>query len=281
LANLIYTVFWMLPVSRLMISIFNKFLFLPIGFRNLMESVSSLLLSFFLFFVVYLLTVFSTSIGLISLTDKKTIITLFSLFFVLKQLIVWFAYRPNNSRITNLQPSVYSYKNIVLNILMAILAPTILELAVRNGYAIPSVDVKVALPIVLLLLFSISLVLATCYLSIKRLDILNPETEVSEYKEHVQVSIHPKDIFRCFELEMANKRYMELPNRIYKVIKPVLELEGSENKGSFHGSTIQETQPTHKESSLPESARKIRDYPLNCVNEDLLLHFINHFPGQR
>jgi hypothetical protein len=25
----------------------------------------------------------------------------------------------------------------------------------------------------------------------------------------------------------------------------------------------------------------IRDYPLNCVNEDLLLHFINHFPGQR
>jgi hypothetical protein len=23
------------------------------------------------------------------------------------------------------------------------------------------------------------------------------------------------------------------------------------------------------------------DYPLNCVNEDLLLHFINHFPGQR
>jgi hypothetical protein len=161
------------------------------------------------------------------------------LFFVLKQLIVWFAYRPNNSRITNLQPSVYSYKNIVLNILMAILAPTILELAVRNGYAIPSVDVKVALPIVLLLLFSISLVLATCYLSIKRLDILNPETEVSEYKEHVQVSIHPKDIFRCFELEMANKRYMELPNRIYKVIKPVLELEGSENKGSFHGSTIQ------------------------------------------
>jgi hypothetical protein len=24
-----------------------------------------------------------------------------------------------------------------------------------------------------------------------------------------------------------------------------------------------------------------RDYPLNCVNEDLLLHFINHFPGQR
>jgi histidine triad (HIT) family protein len=26
---------------------------------------------------------------------------------------------------------------------------------------------------------------------------------------------------------------------------------------------------------------RVRDYPLNCVNEDLLLHFINHFPGQR
>ncbi len=257
-------------VSRLLISIFNRFLFLPIGFRNLMESVSSLLLSFLLFFVVYLLTVFSTSIGLIALTDKKTIMTLFSLFFVLKQLVVWFTYRPNNNRITNLQPSVYSCKNIVFNILMAILAPTILELLVRNGYAIPNVDVKVVLPIVLLLLFSISLVLATYYLSIKRLDVLNPETEVSEYKEHIQVSIHPKDIFRCFELEMANKRYMELPNRVYKAIKPVLELEGSENKGSFHGSTIQETQPTHKESSLPNIAKQVRLY-IAILGRTLLL----------
>jgi transcriptional regulator with XRE-family HTH domain len=37
-------------------------------------------------------------------------------------------------------------------------------------------------------------------------------------------------------------------------------------------------------SELDEKDRNVifgRDYPLNCVNEDLLLHFINHFPGQR
>jgi tRNA(fMet)-specific endonuclease VapC len=34
-------------------------------------------------------------------------------------------------------------------------------------------------------------------------------------------------------------------------------------------------------SRIKKNLSNLRDYPLNCVNEDLLLHFINHFPGQR
>ncbi|MCB9201936.1 MAG: hypothetical protein H6604_02645 [Flavobacteriales bacterium] len=247
-------------ISRLIISVFDKFLFLPIGFRNLLEAVSSIFFSFLIFLGVYLLAVFSTSIGLITLTNQKTVITLFGVFFVLQQLIIWVIYRPNNKRISTLRPSIYGYKNIVFTLIMAILAPLLLELALRDGNNIPNVDINVLFPIVLLLFFSVSLVLITYYLSSKRLENSNPETEVSEYKEHIQVSVHPKDIFRCFELEMANKRYLEHPNRIYKQIKPVLELEGSENKGSFTGGTIQETQPIYKENSLPNDAVKVRLY---------------------
>ncbi|MEA1787517.1 hypothetical protein U1E44_15550 [Arenibacter sp. GZD96] len=261
-------------VSRLLISVFHKSLFLPIGFRNLMESVASLLLSFLLFFAVYSLTIFSTSIGLIHLTDKTAIISLFGLFFVLKQFVVWFTYRPNTKRISLIAPSVYSYKNIIINILLAILAPVFLEVLARNGAAIPSLEINFAAPIALLFVCSLSLVLISYFLSLKRLEVLHPETAVSEYKEHIQVSVHPKDIFRCFEIEMANKRYMELPNRVYKEIKPILELEGSQNKGSFHGSTIQETQPIPRETNLPDSAKKERFYVALTGRVFLLFGFI-------
>jgi hypothetical protein len=264
-------------LSRLLISIFNKFLFLPINFRNLMESVSSILISFLIFFTLYLLTVFSASIGLINLTDKKAIISLFSIFFLFKQLLVWFNYRPNNKRIISWGSKSYSYKNIAYNIIMAILAPTIFELMLRNGLSLPTIEINIFVPILLLLIFSAGLFFITYFLCLKRVEILNPETEVSEYKEHIQVTVHPKDVFRCFEMEMSNKRYKELPNRIYKTIKPILELEGSQNKGSFHGSTIQETQPIYKLDNTPESAKKMRFYTALGSRILMLFSFIYLF----
>lgn len=124
----------------------------------------------------------------------------------------------------------------------------------------PPIKISLFLPIFLLFLFSISILGLAFFLSVNRLDILSPETAVSEYKDHVQASIHPKDFFRCFEIEMANNRYKELPNRVYKKRSPILKLEGSKNKGSFYGSTIQETQPIYKEEQLPEIAQKVRLY---------------------
>ena len=264
-------------VSRLLISIYEKFLFLPIGFRNLLESVSSLFLSFLIFLLIYLLTIFSTSIGLINLTDKNSLIAIFGLIFLLKQLFVWFHYRPNKNRVSKLKANVYSNKNIVVNVLIAIFIPVALELFIRRGGQIPIIDVNTFFPIILLFIFSAGLVLITYFLCLKRLEVLNPETSVSEYKEHIQVSFHPKDLFRCFEIEMANKRYKELPNRIYKEIKPVLELEGSSNKGSFKGSTIQETQPIYEEETLSEQTKTFRFYTAFVGRILLLISFIYLF----
>ncbi|MGB7395320.1 MAG: hypothetical protein WA913_13080 [Pricia sp.] len=264
-------------VFRLLISVYEKFLFLPIGFRNLLEGITSFLLSSLIFLTIYLLTVFSTSIGLINLTDNSSIMTLFGVVFLIKQLAVLFHYRPSKKRISEPEPNIYSYKNIVFNILIAVLVPAVLELYVNNGGIVPSLDINIFLPVLLVLLLSAGIVLTAGFLCLKRLDVMNPETSVSEYKDHIQVSVHPKDIFRCFEIEMANKRYKELPNRVYKQIKPTLELEGSMNKGSFNGDTIQETQPVYEGEDFPEAGKTFRFYVAMLGRMLVLISFIYLF----
>ncbi|SHK17350.1 hypothetical protein SAMN04488007_2256 [Maribacter aquivivus] len=247
-------------LSRLLISIYERFIFLPKGFRILLESVSSLFFSFVIFLIVYLLSVFSISLGLISVTEKDEIITIYGVIFLVKQIIVWFFYRPNKKRISSSDASVYSYGKIIVNVILAILAPISLEMYVRNGGILPNLDINTFLPIALLFLLSGALVAITVFLCIKRLDVLNPETSVSEYKEHIQVAVHPKDIFRCFEIEMANKRYKEMPNRKYVDEKPFLFLEGSENKGAFKGDTVQETQPIYVPGQVSGISKTVRFY---------------------
>ena len=68
-------------------------------------------------------------------------------------------------------------------------------------------------------------------------------TEVSEYRDHWQESVHPMDIFRAIEMTLANHRYMEIPNREYLKEEPNLLGQGSENKGDFKGETLHEIQP--------------------------------------
>ena len=264
-------------VSRLLISAYERFLFLPVGFRILLESASSSLMSFLIFLAIYLLTIFSTSIGLVNLTDKNILITLFGVVFLVKQLIVMFYYRPNNARISDVKTNIYSYKNIIFNVLIAVFIPVALELFIQYGGSLPNLNINILIPTMLFLLFSVGIVGIICFLCLKRLEVMNPETSVSEYKDHIQVSVHPKDVFRCFEIEMANKRYKELPNRIYKEIKPVLELEGSMNKGSFKGSTIQETQPVYEGDNLPDIAKTARFYVALVGRLLLLTSFIYLF----
>ncbi len=68
-------------------------------------------------------------------------------------------------------------------------------------------------------------------------------TNVSEYREHWQENVHPMDIFRALEMTLANHRYLEIPNRVYRLKRPNLKGQDSENKGDFTGETLQEIQP--------------------------------------
>lgn len=76
-----------------------------------------------------------------------------------------------------------------------------------------------------------------------RLSQANPLSEVSELRENWQESVHPNEIFINLDnLVMANRRFKEVPNRVYKELDPQL-IEQVEGKGGFKGEMIHEIQP--------------------------------------
>jgi hypothetical protein len=80
-------------------------------------------------------------------------------------------------------------------------------------------------------------------LAIRRAPAEQPQTSVTEYREHWQESVHPMDIFRAIEITLAKHRFQEIPNRVYVNDVPQLVAQGSQNKGEFEGRTVQEIQP--------------------------------------
>ena len=94
-----------------------------------------------------------------------------------------------------------------------------------------------------------------------------PKTEVSEYRDQWQESVHPMDIFRCFDLTMADFRFQEIPNRIYERHNPQLV---DDAKGDFSGSMIQETQPIPQPAEVSPALDLLRKANL-FAGEGLLL----------
>nr|WP_282444724.1 hypothetical protein [Idiomarina sp. ATCH4] len=92
----------------------------------------------------------------------------------------------------------------------------------------------------------------------KRLAHANPVAEVSELRENWQESVHPKEIFINLDnLVMANRRYREVPNRVYRELDPNLQ-EHVDGKGAFSGEMIQEIQPQVKPMGLGALFEKFR-----------------------
>ena len=80
----------------------------------------------------------------------------------------------------------------------------------------------------------------------QRMACADPVAEVSELRENWQESVHPNEIFINLDnLVMANRRYKEVPNRVYRELDPQLQ-EQTDGKGGFRGEMIQEVQPKVK-----------------------------------
>lgn len=87
---------------------------------------------------------------------------------------------------------------------------------------------------------------------------INPIAEVSELRENWQESVHPDEIFINLDnLVMANRRYKEVPNRVYRELDPQLQ-EQVDGKGGFKGELIQEVQPKFRPLMLGGAFTKAR-----------------------
>jgi hypothetical protein len=136
----------------------------------------------------------------------------------------------------------FSPGTLVLWVAVALLAP--FALVWLNGIQpLPALPFSPFPWFVLTLLAGAAACAFSLYLALRRAPPAPPPTQVTEYREHWQESVHPMDIFRAVEITLAKHRFQEIPNRIYENDVPELMAQGSQNKGEFTGRTVQEIQP--------------------------------------
>lgn len=257
---------WM---GRFVHSIFSKLIFLPYPIRNISQEIVSVLTTTVIAFIAFGLTYFVSSSGLAG-EAGHIIMPIFSIFILIYLVAAWrkAANAVSLDRVKQLNSA--GAASVAKIITFSILFPV----AIGGGYhfvnqninpnnsfyqVADKVTVFSAWPS-LLTLIGLGLVTAgfVFYLVNIRSQQSTTNTEVSEYRENLQESVHPNEIFINIEnIVLANRRYKEIPNRTYMNFDPVLE-EQSQGKGSFAGELLIETQPEFSSVEQPASYKTTR-----------------------
>lgn len=233
--------------SRALHTILPRLLFLPYAYRNLVLRMAQGLVQTFMGFLCYGLAWFSGSTGL---TDIATTPVLDWLAIVLSfyLIIVWWGKRQPLSPALQKTNIVVGVGGIVLWLVAAILLPMALSYIHNSVSPLPPVVFSSAKYIFMVTGFALVTVVLVMALVRLRLGNVEPKSEVSEMRDTWQEPLHPQELFINFEnIVMANRRYREVPNRVYRELDANLVEEGSDDKGRFSGELIQETQPVYRE----------------------------------
>ncbi|WP_058308583.1 hypothetical protein [Gracilibacillus massiliensis] len=249
------------PVSlleRAVYSMFPKFIFLPYAMRNFINVYIRKIGYSLIGFLFYILALLSGAVGLTFLS-QSSFANWMGIGLLLYLVVIW-VFKPIRKKevIQDKQLSQGRNGHIVWAIVLSILLPTVIELLLRQGITLPEAPFNPTFALVLFLLLMTLAFVASLLLTRIRADIAEPITETSEFREHWQENVHPKDFFRALDMEMMELRYKEIPNRIYRELNPNLHMEGSMDKGSFAGDTIQETQPVYQEMDYPDNLKTFR-----------------------
>lgn len=257
---------WM---GRFVHSIFPKLIFLPYPIRNISQEIVSVLTTTIIAFIAFGLTYFVSSSGLAG-EAGHIIMPMFSILILVYLIAAWrnAASAVSLNRVKQLNSA--GAASVAKIIAFSILFPV----AIGGGYhyisknmqldaeiyqVIDSVNLFSAWPS-LLTLIALGIVTAifVFYLVGIRSKQSTTNTEVSEYRDNLQESVHPNEIFINIEnIVLANRRYKEIPNRTYMNFDPVLE-EQSQGKGSFSGELLIETQPKFVTVEQPASYKLTR-----------------------
>ncbi|SEL48370.1 hypothetical protein SAMN05216262_1128 [Colwellia chukchiensis] len=252
---------WM---GRFVHSIFPKLIFLPYPIRNISQEVVSVLTTSLIAFLAFGLTYFVSSSGLAGQAGH-IIMPIFSIVILLYLVSAWrkAANAVSLDRVKQLNSA--GAASVAKIITFSIVFPVVIGVGyyylsqnVRLDDSVYQVADSIAIFSAWPSLFTlIGLgVVSTAfvfYLVHIRSQQSSTSTEVSEYRENLQESVHPNEIFINIEnIVLANRRYKEIPNRTYMNFDPVLE-EQSQGKGSFSGELLIETQPEYSTVTQPAS----------------------------
>lgn len=249
-------------LARLLHSFMPKLLFMPYPIRNLMQRLFGAWVKTLIAIVAYAFVAFVSLSGLIG-ESGNTVFPIYSVALLFYIISVWRkASKPLNRR-AELNIESLGTGAIVKVIIWSLLLPVAISIGLEWSLGSSNTSQSklntfiAALPalhtyLYLIGVFTIS-TLGTGLIAVmltKRLKNTTPTTEVSELRENWQESVHPNEIFINLDnLVMANRRYKEVPNRVYQELDPKLN-EQVEGKGDFSGKLIQEIQPRYKPMNL-------------------------------
>lgn len=256
-------------ISRLVHTLVPKLIFLPYPLRNLAQRFSGALIATIIALVAYALTAFVCLTGLAGDTGD-ILLPFFSAVLVIYLILSW---RAASTVYRQAERSIETQGNLKLAKIMAfaILAPVIMGLIINFLLQKPKIAELVAelrqselhsfaiAPQLLLVLLFAAISGAFIFLLLKQRTMqVKAQTKVSEYRANWQENIHPRELFVNIDnIVMANRRYKEIPNRVYRELNPNLN-EQSESKGNFSGEIMIETQPAYAPLEHSELFKQLR-----------------------
>lgn len=239
--------------ARFAHSLFPRLIFLPYAYRNIAQQLSQALAQSLFGILCFGLAWFSGASGLTSI-NETAVLEWMAFGLAIYFIVVWARCGKPLSRNLQSEPAAIGIPTMALWITFSILMPFVLLAFDTYVLTLPELRFATGQYLALIMAFAIFTASFGFILLKQRASLVNPRTDVSEMRDNWQESIHPQEIFINFEnIVMANRRYKEVPNRVYREYNAELHEEGSEDKGQFSGETIQETQPVYK----PLSASKL------------------------
>lgn len=239
-------------VARLIHSIFPNLIFLPYPLRHVAQELGVMFLNFGTALISFLIVFFVVSTGLAGVIAKETAIPILSIILLVYLVVSW---RRSANSISSHSSLTSSSKGLTLGVLIAlsIIVPVFSGFALDKITGWSAADIaaftdQVTLfsawgNLALLFVAIVLVALAVAPALIARSKHVTPSTDVSEFRENLQESVHPNEIFINIEnIVLANRRFKEIPNRIYREFDPKL-VEQAEGKGNFNGELLVETQP--------------------------------------
>jgi hypothetical protein len=253
-------------LARLVHSVLPKLTFLPFPLRHLSQEIIAMAVTFLVALLAFAIVYFLVSNGLAGEVAKVLVMPLLSILLLVYLIANWGSTAKGIHNEGNSQLTKASSLSLGVIIGLAIVVPLgagvfLDELVGRdidkvqawaNTFPLFSAWANLALLLVCVIAV-MALIMPLLY---KRMGQVTPKTEVSEFRANMQESVHPNEIFINIEnIVLANRRYREVPNRIYADFDPRLK-EQAEGKGSFEGELLIETQPTLTDGvTLPEKKK--------------------------
>ncbi|GLX78474.1 hypothetical protein tinsulaeT_18140 [Thalassotalea insulae] len=242
---------WM---ARLLHSLYPKLTFMPYPLRNLAQELAAMTINVLTALLAFGIAAFVVNVGLAGEGAKVIALPVLSILLLIYLLVNWYNTAGSITGKKSSRLHTSGGKSFGGLIALSLIAPVMAGVYLDQyspaspqqlqTYAEATAMFNVWGNLLLLLGAIIVVLGVTLPLLFRRMAEVTPATEVSEYRENMQESVHPNEIFINIEnIVLANRRYREIPNRIYRNFDPKLN-EQSEGKGSFNGELIIETQPS-------------------------------------